>query len=125
MADNIDELKEIVAQSLEAKGVLAKLRVRRACSPTARRFVIRTLHHMIDVFLICAAVMQAQIRKHVFDVIEENSPGSKSDSAENDKLALIRTTPTDVLALDLVREFLDYYELDYTTSVFHAEARVV
>jgi hypothetical protein len=69
-------------------------------------------------------VIQAQIRKHVFDVIEEN-PGSKSDSAENDKLALIRSTPTDVLALDLVREFLDYYELDYTTSVFHAEARVV
>jgi hypothetical protein len=41
MADNIDELKEIVAQSLEAKGVLAKLRVRRASSPTARQFVIQ------------------------------------------------------------------------------------
>jgi hypothetical protein len=27
MADNIEELKEIVAQTLESKGVLAKLRV--------------------------------------------------------------------------------------------------
>lgn len=39
MGDSIDELKEVVAQSLEASGVLAKLR--------------------------------AQIRKHVFDVIDE------------------------------------------------------
>jgi FGFR1 oncogene partner len=66
---------------------------------------------------------QAQIRKHVFDVIEEQDSGNKS--AENDKVALIRHTPTDQLALQLVREFLDYYELDYTASVFHSEARVV
>jgi hypothetical protein len=66
---------------------------------------------------------QAQIRKHVFDVIEEQDSGNKA--AENDKVALIRHTPTDQLTLQLVREFLDFYELDYTASVFHSEARVV
>ena len=39
-------------------------------------------------------------------------------------MAQIRSTPAALLLLDLVREYLDHFELDYTSSVLHAEARV-
>ena len=42
----------------------------------------------------------------------------------DDRVAQIRASPDAHLLLDLVREFLDHYELDYTASVMHAEARI-
>jgi FGFR1 oncogene partner len=68
--------------------------------------------------------LQAQIRKHVFDAIEEQD-GHTHNQIQNERLAAIRQTPASQLLLDLIREYLDFYELDYTSSVFHSEARLV
>ncbi len=91
MADNIDELKEIVAQSLEAKGVLAKLRVRQIALQSTTSTV--RPNDVQSNTLTLVTCQQAQIRKHVFDVIEEQDGGNKA--SENDKLASIRQSGTD------------------------------
>jgi hypothetical protein len=119
MSENLDELREIVAQTLEAKGVLAKLRVRiivfsKFCWRPFQKF-------KTDWDLLWSVSLQAQVRKHVFDAIDDQEP---SPSVANERVASIRATPSSQIMLDLVLDYLEHFELDYTASVFFAEARV-
>ena len=88
MANNLDELKQIVTKSLESKGILGKIR--------------------------------ARLRMHVFEAID----GEEENKLVNERLQSIESTVEKKIALNLVREFLQYYQLDYTASVLKAEAQL-
>src|SRR4051812_8209762 len=103
----MEELKSVVASTLEKQGILAKLR--------------------------------AQLRAHVFAAIEaqeqENAgvigtntksapPTAGLDSQAIKRLATIQATPAGSLVLELIKEWLEFYELDYTASTLLAEARL-
>lgn len=87
-----DELKGVISRTLEAKGVLAKIR--------------------------------AELRKHVFEAIDEQEQQSAEPEDVCPQLTSIKSTALDSTALDLVKEFLSFYELDYTLSVLTSEARL-
>ena len=52
------------------------------------------------------------------------SAGGAAESATARRLRGLTATPAASLVLDLVREWLDFYELDYTSSTLTAEARL-
>eukprot|EP00472_Partenskyella_glossopodia_P003742 CAMPEP_0197523388 /NCGR_PEP_ID=MMETSP1318-20131121/8328_1 /TAXON_ID=552666 /ORGANISM="Partenskyella glossopodia, Strain RCC365" /LENGTH=334 /DNA_ID=CAMNT_0043076063 /DNA_START=118 /DNA_END=1122 /DNA_ORIENTATION=+ len=92
---NIDELQEVVAKALEAKGVLSKLR--------------------------------AELRKHVFDVMEEQErsdgePGSTSSSSA--KTSTMLESKDGKLVAAMLVDFLQCCQLDHTLSVFRSEANI-
>eukprot|EP01083_Nonionella_stella_P070785 189581_1 len=62
--------------------------------------------------------MRAQLRKEVFEVIDE----SEENTDQNHILHAITRSTTECMLADLVREYLDFYELDHTLTVFQAEA---
>lgn len=87
--DNIEDLKAVVTQTLEAKGVLGKIR--------------------------------AQLRSCVFTAIEEQE-SKKGAELENLSAKRIQDNPEARFMVDLIRDFLDYYQLDYTMSVMVPES---
>lgn len=87
----MDELKNLMIQTLEANGILGQLR--------------------------------AQIRCSVFKIIDNQddmeNPGARGKSAlhwENQRAReLLRTSgATSILLAELIREYLEFYSLDYT-----------
>lgn len=70
---------------------------------------------------------QAQLRAHVFSAIEEQenvNAHKPADTTSAKKLAGIAATPQASLILDLIKEWLEFYELDYTNSTLLAEAKL-
>eukprot|EP00164_Ancoracysta_twista_P006512 GFYU01009076.1.p1 GENE.GFYU01009076.1~~GFYU01009076.1.p1 ORF type:complete len:422 (-),score=111.33 GFYU01009076.1:391-1656(-) len=91
MSASYEELKELVSQTLESKGVLAKMR--------------------------------AQLRASVFTAIDEETEG-QGVYMENSTTKRIASEKDAPLMFDLIREFLEYFDLDYTTSVLVSEGRL-
>jgi hypothetical protein len=83
------ELRDVVAQSLEAKGVLGKIR--------------------------------AQLRANVFLTLEEQESKEKPHPFVGERLRNFQKTKEGRQAVALVREFLEFFELDFTTAVFDPE----
>lgn len=54
--------------------------------------------------------------------MRSSSSGELSSQAR--RLASISSSPHSALLLELVKEFLDFYELDYTSSTMNAEAKL-
>eukprot|EP00743_Colponemidia_sp_Colp-15_P004396 GILK01004741.1.p1 GENE.GILK01004741.1~~GILK01004741.1.p1 ORF type:complete len:402 (+),score=70.84 GILK01004741.1:58-1206(+) len=92
----MDELKELVVHTLEANGVLASLR--------------------------------AQLRANVYKAIEQQEKAKgKSEPGfhfENPLAQKINQTPQGRIAAELVREFLQFFRLDYSLSVFLPESNL-
>eukprot|EP00494_Astrolonche_serrata_P026230 UN26491 len=86
----MEQLKILVQQSLEKKGVLREIK--------------------------------ASLRKHVFEVIQKET-SSKAEHV-NEKIKNLHTDEKAKLCLDLIREFLVFYELDYTLSLLKVEAEI-
>lgn len=91
MAEEDAELKELVIQSLESNGVLAKIR--------------------------------AQLRASVFLALDEANTLQKKP-LENKELKTYLETKNGQLIANLIREFLNYFNLDSTLSVFESETSV-
>ena len=88
----MEELKNTVIQTLGSNGVLGKLR--------------------------------AQLRSSVFSVIENQDSQSKMQVGfqwENPLAPKITETPEGQLCIDMIREFLEFYRMDYTLSTFLPE----
>ena len=88
----MEELKNTVIQTLESNGVLGKLR--------------------------------AQLRSSVFSVIENQDSQSKMQVGfqwENPLAPKITETQEGQLCIDMIREFLEFYRMDYTLSTFLPE----
>jgi hypothetical protein len=94
MVEELTELKNLVIQALESNDSLSNIR--------------------------------AQIRSSVFKVVETQAPPtSKAPSPyswENVKCASLRETPTGAELLQLVKDYLSFYSMDYSLSVFSCEA---
>eukprot|EP00742_Colponemidia_sp_Colp-10_P007158 GILJ01007687.1.p1 GENE.GILJ01007687.1~~GILJ01007687.1.p1 ORF type:complete len:384 (+),score=71.77 GILJ01007687.1:23-1153(+) len=92
----MDELKELVVHTLEANGVLSSLR--------------------------------AQLRANVYKAIEQQEKAKgKSEPGfhfENPLAQKINQTPQGRIAAELVREFLQFFRLDYSLSVFLPESNL-
>ncbi|XP_061195677.1 centrosomal protein 43-like isoform X4 [Saccostrea echinata] len=88
-ADEDTELRDLVAQTLEANGVLGKIR--------------------------------AQLRASVFLALEEQEQNQDKPFA-NPALRQYLSTKEGQAVAGLVREFLDFFQLDYTLAVFEPEA---
>ncbi|KAK6633853.1 hypothetical protein RUM44_004460 [Polyplax serrata] len=84
------ELKNLVAQTLENKGILPKIR--------------------------------AELRANVFLALEEN-PNTRDTLLKNDALSSFIKIPIGALVLNLIREFLEFFDLDFTLSVFDPETK--
>lgn len=66
--------------------------------------------------------MQAELRANVFLALEENS-STKETLLRNDELSQFVKIPIGPLVLNLIREFLEFFELDFTLSVFDPESK--
>lgn len=87
-----NELRDLVSQTLETKGVLAKIR--------------------------------AELRASVFLALEEQDAfKDKSNLLVNKALKDFVSMPEGLLAVNLVREFLEYFGLEFTSSVFEPETQ--
>lgn len=65
-------------------------------------------------------MFQAQLRASVFCALEENS-GSREAITGNDDLSAFMKLPLAAIVLNLVREFFEVLQLDFTLSVFEPE----
>jgi len=92
MAAPIDELKNLVLQSLEGAGVLGQIR--------------------------------AHLRSCVFKIVEQQDPSSKSSSyfMRGNPLAQKATeTETGKICAELIKEYMEFYHLDYSLNIFTPE----
>lgn len=88
----MEELKNIVIQTLESNGILGNLR--------------------------------AQLRSSVFKVIDSQDKNLKDGCGfqwENPLAPKIVETPEGMMCIDIIREFLEFYRMDYTLSTFLPE----
>ncbi|CAI2378610.1 unnamed protein product [Moneuplotes crassus] len=90
----MDELKNLVIQTLETNGILGEIR--------------------------------AKLRSSVFKVIDSNDPAHKEKAMhwENSLAQKVLETTESALAADLIREYLEFYRLDYTLSIMIPEANL-
>lgn len=90
----MDELKNLVIQTLETNGILGQIR--------------------------------AKLRSSVFKVIDNNDPAHKEKAMhwENPLAQKVLETTESALAADLIREYLEFYRLDYTLSIMIPEANL-
>lgn len=91
----MDELKNLVIQSLETNGILGQVR--------------------------------AQLRSCVFKVIDNQDQvesGKSSFHWENPLARQILGTDQSTLCAELVKEFLEYYKLDYSLQIFMPETNL-
>mmetsp|Transcript_21198 Transcript_21198/g.23998 ORF Transcript_21198/g.23998 Transcript_21198/m.23998 type:complete len:294 (-) Transcript_21198:179-1060(-) len=91
----MDELKDLVIQSLETKGILGRIR--------------------------------AELRSTVFKIIDNPdsvSAESSSLNAHNSKVQEISKNVEAKLAAEMIREFMDYYKMDYSLNVFVPESNL-
>ncbi|XP_068698862.1 centrosomal protein 43-like isoform X1 [Montipora foliosa] len=88
-AEEDTELRDMVAQTLESKGVLGKIR--------------------------------AQLRASVFLALEEQEGAEGKIPLMNPELKKFLSTNEGCLVTGLVREFLEYFDLDFTIAVFDPE----
>ncbi|DBA03256.1 TPA: hypothetical protein N0F65_011615 [Lagenidium giganteum] len=86
-----------------AQGVLDKLKRERAARDVINGFAWTSV--------------QAQLREAVFDVIHQHNPQTNNNAKEQ-----LAQVPNGVVTLELVREFLEFYEFKHTTQVLLAEA---
>ena len=91
----MDELKNLVIQSLETNGVLGQVR--------------------------------AQLRSCVFKVIDNQDQVEQKKSSfhwENPKAKFLREQKQSTLMAELIREFLEFYRLDYTLAIYKPETNL-
>lgn len=90
----MDELKNLVIQTLEVNGILGQIR--------------------------------AKLRSSVFKVIDNNDPqhNERAMHWENPLAQKVLETTESALAADLIREYLEFYRLDYTLSILIPEANM-
>jgi hypothetical protein len=91
----INELKNLVIQSLEGNGVLGQIR--------------------------------AQIRASVFKIIEMQEANTKKNAGffwENPLCQKIYDNKEGKIALEIINEFLEFFKMDYTLSVFTHESNL-
>ena len=92
----MDELKNMVIQTLETNGILGQLR--------------------------------AQLRSCVFKVIDNQEQVEKGQGSgfhwENKNARGMCQNPEAVLCCELFKDFLEFYKLDYTLSIFLPEANL-
>lgn len=91
----MDELKNLVIQSLETNGVLGQVR--------------------------------AQLRSCVFKVIDNQDQVEQKKSNfhwENPKAKQLRSSEQATLMAELIREFLEFYRLDYTLAIYKPETNI-
>jgi FGFR1 oncogene partner len=92
----MDELKNMVIQTLETNGILGQLR--------------------------------AQLRSCVFKVIDNQDQVEKGKGSgfhwENKNARQMISSPSGVLCAELFKDFLEFYKLDYTLSIFLPEANL-
>ncbi|XP_017786303.1 PREDICTED: FGFR1 oncogene partner-like [Nicrophorus vespilloides] len=84
------ELKDILAQTLESNGSLAKIR--------------------------------AQLRSCIYLAFDEDELMHKKQPLMNNKIQQKLETPVGKLMFKVVREFLEFLDLDYTISVYDSES---
>ena len=91
----MDELKNLVIQTLETNGILGQLR--------------------------------AQLRSCVFKVIDNQEQVEKGQSSfhwENPAAKKVMQTASGVVCAELIREFLEFYRLDYTLQIYVPEVNL-
>ena len=91
----MDELKNLVIQTLETNGILGQLR--------------------------------AQLRSCVFKVIDNQDQIEKGQSSfhwENPNARKVLQSATGVLCAELVKDFLEFYKLDYTLAIYLPEVNL-
>lgn len=84
------ELRDLVSQTLENNGVLAKIR--------------------------------AELRASVFLALEDHDSSQSRQKSHNKALRRFLHTTEGVIAASVVREFLEFFKLEYTLTVFDQEA---
>ena len=92
----MDELKNLVIQTLETNGILGQLR--------------------------------AQLRSCVFKVIDNQDQVEKGQGSgfhwENPNAKKVLQHTSGLLCAELIRDFLEFYKLDYTLSIFMPEVNL-
>ncbi|KRX03988.1 hypothetical protein PPERSA_12435 [Pseudocohnilembus persalinus] len=91
----LNELKNLVIQSLESQNCLSNIR--------------------------------AQIRASVFKVIDNQDNSQKKQSPydwENSKCGDVLKDPQGVIVLQLIKEFFQFYKMEYSNSVFSSESSI-
>lgn len=90
----MDELKNLVIQTLESNGILGQLR--------------------------------AKLRSCVFKVIDSQDPSGRGNNLhwENPLAQKVLETTESAIAADLMREYMEFYRLDYTLAIFGPEANL-
>ena len=92
----MDELKNLVIQTLETNGILGQLR--------------------------------AQLRSCVFKVIDNQDQVEKSAGSgfhwENPMAKKVMSTASGHICAELVKDFLEFYKLDYTLSIYLPEVNL-
>lgn len=90
----MDDLKSIVIQSLEQEGTLSALK--------------------------------AQLRSRVFQAIEQNADSRTKQQVgfqwQNPNVGKIHENEDALLSAHIMKDYLDYFQMDYTKSVYTPEA---
>lgn len=79
---------------------------------------------------VCSTHLQAQLRAHVFTAIEEQEqstddvPAVVNETVASKRLSQLTSHPQSMLMLELIKEWMEFYELDYTNSTMIAEAKL-
>lgn len=68
--------------------------------------------------------IKAELRASVFSVLHEQEIGTGKAYLENQKLAAALATREGQIAVDLIREFLEFFNLEHTLAVFLPEANL-
>ncbi|EEZ99551.2 centrosomal protein 43 [Tribolium castaneum] len=72
----------------------------------------------------CLPKIRAQLRANLFLALDEDSKISKQQPLLNTKIKSYLEVPEGQLMFCLVREFLEYFDLDFTASVYEPESYV-
>lgn len=93
--------------------------------PLRQQDEISTLKSMVSDVLSKKGVLnrlKAELRANIFTVLQEKQAEHEQLKAENIRLTKVKQTREGKLILDMITEFLEYFDLQQTNSVYSAEA---
>lgn len=101
--NNMEELKSVVMKTLESQGILGEIRAK-----------LRT-----NVFKVLGVV--------ICQIIEQQDTNVKTNAGfylENPLAAKLMENPDILLCAELVRDFLEFYKMDFTLQIFVPECNL-
>ena len=121
MSENVDQLKSLIQTTLDSRGVLAKLRAE------LRHHVFLALDEQETATAAAAAGSSGMSAVSSSDQLPSPSSGNKPShiAVKKKKITELRQNPIAVDLVELIKDFCDCYELEYTSALIDTESEGV